>query len=745
MSTAPDPDAAAAADPLLAALLWLTRHHGREHSAASLLAGEALEGRLGTVQALRALQASGFKAGVVQRPLAQLNALVFPAVLLLHERGACVVLRRLDEGARYEVLDPCTGQAAVQEASALDARHSGFALLATPQPVNPAAPAAQDRPHWLWGVLRRFAPHYRSAMLAALLSNVLTLAMGLVTAVTFDKVIPHQAFVTLWALTGVALVALAFDSVARQLRAHLIDAAGKKVDLLVGTALFRHTLDLRMEHRPASSGACAHQLAQIELVRDFTTSATMSAVTDLPFVLVFIVAIFAVAGPLGWVMVVAVPLILGATALMQGALRRAMRSNLKHQAEQQAALVEALEGLEDVKAVGAQGRFAQRFEQATAAAAETALRSRRVASWSSNLTAGSQQAITLAMLVWGVYLIADKQISAGSLIGAVMFAGRAIAPLSSVVSLATRYQGARAALRALEQLMSLPTEQPPGAAVLPPMALSGRIALRDVQFAYPPTGAAPAPQVLRGVNLRVEPGERVVMLGRIGSGKSTILRVLAGLYEPTQGRVEVDGLDLRQLNRADFRAQVGFVSQEPRLFTGTLRENVAMGRPGVDAAALAEVARLTGLDRVVDAHPQGWEMEVGEMGALLSGGQRQLVALARCLVTRPRILLMDEPTSSMDAQSEFLFLRQLAAAVGDRTLVMVTHRPAVLELAQRVLVIDNGQVVRDGPKAAVMASLAPQPQPQPSQQPQQPQPLRQVAAGQPASAATVPLQAAAQA
>jgi ATP-binding cassette subfamily C protein LapB len=251
--------------------------------------------------------------------------------------------------------------------------------------------------------------------------------------------------------------------------------------------------------------------------------------------------------------------------------------------------------------------------------------------------------------------------------------------------------------------------------------------------------------VLKGVNLRVEPGERVVILGRIGSGKSTILRVLAGLYEPTQGRVEVDGLDLRQLDRADFRAQVGFVSQEPRLFTGSLRENVAMGRPGVDAAALAEVARLTGLDRVVDTHPQGWEMQVGEMGALLSGGQRQLVALARCLVTHPRILLMDEPTSSMDAQSEILFLRQLASAVGERTLVMVTHRPAVLELAQRVVVIDNGQVVRDGPKAAVMAALAPQPQPAQPSRPVPVAPGPAPAVAQPASAAVVPLPVATQA
>ncbi|NML14879.1 type I secretion system permease/ATPase [Azohydromonas caseinilytica] len=710
---APPPAAAAAApepatapDALLAALLWLTRHHGREHSAASLLAGQAVDaGLLTPAQALRVLQAASFKAGVVERPLAQLSELLMPAVLLLHERQACVVLRRL-EGARYEVADPLSGAVSVQAEAELAPRHTGFVLVATPQATPTSEADRVDAPHWLWSTLRRFAPHYRTAMLAALLSNVLTLVIGTVTSVTYDKVIPHQAFATLWALAAVALAALLFDTAARQLRAYLIDVAGKKADLLMGMALYRQTLEVRMEHRPASAGACAHQMAQVELVRDFTTSATLSVLTDLPFVLLFVAAIFVVAGPLGWVMVAAIPLVLGATLLMQNSLRRAMRANMQFMADQQALLVESLEGLEDVKATGAEGRFVGRFEVATAAAAEASLRSRRMASWSNNLASSSQQLVTLVMLVWGVYLIADNQLSSGGLIGAVMFASRAIAPLASVVGLATRYQGARAALRALDNLMGLPTERVAGAPALPPTRLSGRIALRDVQFAYPPTSAAPPPVVLKGVNLRFEPGERVAILGRIGSGKSTVLRILAGLYEPTQGRVEVDGIDLRQLDRADFRTQVGFVSQEPRLFKGTLRDNVTMGRPGIDAAALTEVAQLTGLDRVVAAHPQGWELEVGELGVLLSGGQRQLVALARCLVTRPRILLMDEPTSSMDAQSEQVFVRQLAAAAGDRTLVMVTHRPAVLELAQRVVVVDAGQVLLDGPKPLVLAALA---------------------------------------
>jgi len=306
-----------------------------------------------------------------------------------------------------------------------------------------------------------------------------------------------------------------------------------------------------------------------------------------------------------------------------------------------------------------------------------------------------------------VYLIQDGSVSGGALIGAIMFAGRAVGPLGSVVGLATRYQGARAAMASLDHMMKLPVERTPGATYVANHEIKGRIGLHDLSFSYPPTAeGAAAPKVLKGLKLKFEPGERVAILGRIGSGKSTVLRLLAGLYQPTEGMVEVDGIDLRQIDPADFRAKVGFVSQEPRLFKGTLRENVLLGRASVDASRLSEVARVTGLDRLIASHPQGWELPVGEMGGLLSGGQRQLVALARCLVTQPQILLMDEPTSSMDAQSETLFLRQLNEALGTRTVIMVTHRPAVLELAARVVVVDGGKVILDGPKAQVLAALS---------------------------------------
>ena len=702
-------------DALAHALSWLTRHHGKERSAESLLSGLPVDGRLGPDQALRALRDAGYSAGLVQRRVGELNHLLLPAVLLLKEGDACVVAARRADG-HYDIVMPGREHhACVATEAELESEYTGLTLVATPLPQSTAGTPAQGADklllrgpgqHWLWGTMRRFVPYYRGALLAAMLSNLLMLVTGLATSVIYDKVIPHQAYVTLWALAIASGLALAFDLMARQLRAYLIDMAGRKADLIVGTMLFRQTLAMRMEHRPESAGAYAHHLGQVEQVREFFASATLSAISDLPFIVIFVAMTVVIGGPLGWVLVIGIPLLLVMSLLIQGSLRRAMHANMQQQADLHGVLVEAVDGIEDLKAAGAQGRFLRKYEQATAAAAGAALRSRVITSWTINISSVAQQLATIVMLVWGVFLIDDRIITGGALIGAVMFASRALAPLSSVVMLATRYQGARAAMRALDEVMKKPVEREPGKVYVPRRELSGRIGLNEIGFAYPTSDGNPGPQVLKGLTLRFEPGERVAILGRIGSGKSTVLRLLAGLYQPTEGQVEVDGIDLRQIDLADYRARVGFVAQDPRLFNGSLRDNVLLDRPAADPARLPDVARLTGLDRLVAQHPQGWELPVGEAGALLSGGQRQLVALARCLVTRPQILLMDEPTSSMDAQSEVAFLRQLKEACGGCTLLMVTHRPAVLELVNRVTVVDGGRVVMDGPKLQVLAALS---------------------------------------
>lgn len=699
-------------DPLAHALAWLTRHHGRGRSARSLLAGLPTSDRMDAPLAVRALQEAGFHAGVIERPIRDLSALLLPAVLLLEDGDACVLVSRHADGRTYDVVMPGeVEQACTATEADLVTAYTGRTLVASPKVVSHAskedeALLADPSEHWFWGTLKRFTPYYRSALLAAMLSNVLMLVTGLATSVIYDKVIPHQAFVTLWWLAVGAGLALGFDLMARQLRAYLIDMAGRKADLLVGTRLFRQSLAIRMEQRPASAGAYAHQLAQIELVREFFASATLAALSDLPFIVVFVAMTFVIGGPLGFVPLLAVPMILIISWVIQGALRRAMMSQMQQQSDLHGLLVEAVDGIEDLKASGAQGRFLRQYEESAVAASAATLRSRRITALTMNLSAISQQLVTIIMLVWGVYLIDAKVITGGVLFASIMFAMRALAPLSSVVSLATRYQGARAAMRNLDRLMAQPVEREHGKRYVERPDISGRVALREVSFAYPAQDGDEPPVVIKGINLGFEPGERVAVLGRIGSGKSTVLRLLAGLYRPTEGMVEVDGIDLRQIDPADFRARVGFLAQDPRLFKGTLRDNVLLERASADPARLGEIARLTGLDRLVASHPKGWDLPVGEAGHLLSGGQRQLVALARCLLTRPRILLMDEPTSSMDAQSELAFLRQLKGAIGDCTLVVVTHRPAVLELVDRIVVVDGGRAVMDGPRAQVLAALS---------------------------------------
>lgn len=714
--------APAPGDPLLQCIAWLTAHHGKPRSPESLRAELEVQGQITPDQALRVLREAGYNAGLSPKRIPDINPLMLPAILLLGEGDACVLVRELEsEGeAKYEVVFPDAaagqmGQPAGATAKELAAAYSGFVLVATPR-LDAASEAradsllAQGGEHWLWGTIKRFTPYYRAAMVAALLSNVLLLVTGLVTSVIFDKVIPHTATTTLWTLAVGAFIALAFDLFARQLRSHLIDLAGRKTDLIIGSKLFRQTLGVRMEHRPESAGAYAHHLGQIEVVREFFASATLSALSDLPFVLLFVGMTFMVAGELGWVLALALPVLLGLNWAIQSRLRKASELQQHELADLQGTVVEVVEGLEDLKTTGAQGRFIRRYEMSSAVAAESGLRSRALTAFSGNLTMTSQQLITLIMLIWGVYLIKDGQLSPGALVGAVMFAGRAMAPLSSLMLLSMRYQGAKACMQALDKLMARPVERDGRRSYVSLRNAQGKLGLNDVGFSYPLPGGVQgnAPKVLRGVGLKFEPGERVAVLGRIGSGKSTILRLLAGLYQPTEGAVEFDGIDLRQIDPAEFRARMGFVGQEPRLFNGTLRDNVAMGRGDIDAARLVEVARLTGLDRLISGHPQGWDLGVGEMGGLLSGGQRQLVALARALVHKPQILLMDEPTSSMDAQSEILFLRQLkeAMATGNSTLIVVTHRPAVLELVSRIVVVDAGRIVMDGPRDAVLAALS---------------------------------------
>lgn len=716
-------------DSLLDSASWLCDYYGQGRTREALTAGLAMSASLTPSLALELLAQAGFSVRLTEQKLSLLSDHLMPVLLLRRNGSACVLLGRRVERSEsdakdariiYRTVMPELGNDSVEcGESEIDDTYSGYVVLVKPN-AKPDARDSETLPepagHWLLRTLWRYRSYYASAALGAFLINVLGLASVFFTMNVYDRVVPNQAYVTLWSLAiGVAL-AMLLEAVSRHVRAYVLDTAGKKADLVLGSLLFRQALAIRMERRPASAGSFAHRLREFESVRDFATSATLSAVSDLPFVLLFVVVIFAVAGPLGWIPLLMIPLIVGVGVIVQWPLARAMRENLREASLKQGVLIESVEGLETLKAVGGEGAMRHRWETCSAKAAASSMKSRQLSSIATSIVSWLQQMQTVVIVVSGVYLVGAGTLTQGALIGAVMLAGRATAPLGQIMGLALRFQQAKAALHSLNELMAMPVDHDVEQEYLARPSLTGHVKLDDVSFSYPSAMPQQNTPVLESVSVEIRPGERVAILGRVGSGKSTLLRMIARLYRPTGGKVLADGLDAEQIAPADWRKTFGYVAQDSRLFFGSLRDNVMLGRPDATTDELLNVLKLTGLDELAARHPLGVGLPVGENGNELSGGQRQLVALARSLIAQPRALLLDEPTSAMDTQTETLFIEHLRQAAAGQTLVVVTHRTTLLALVDRIVIVDQGKIAMDGPKAQVLAALSGQPAPPPGEE-----------------------------
>jgi ATP-binding cassette subfamily C protein LapB len=692
-------------DSLLECLEILTRLHGRPVSKDALAAGLPLEDhRLTPSLFVRAAEAQGYSARVLKRALRRISSLVLPAVLLLKDGRACI-LTRIDRADAMEIVFPETGLGAkTVPLREVAERYSGYCIFVQPRPRGDQR-AGDDAPAptrwWFWGTLWRFRRYYLETMIAALMINVLALATSLFVMNVYDRVVPNNAEATLWVLAIGVTIAVGFEFVARTLRGYLLDVVGRKVDLLLASQLFRQALGMRMEARPASAGAFAANLREFETLRDFFTSATLTTLTDLPFVFLFAWIIGLLAGPLAVIPLLAIPVLLLVGLLAQFPLARLMQRHLNESSAKHGVLVEAVEGVETLKTLSAEGTLQRRWENYTALTAQTALRSRFISALVVNFTMLMTQAVSILIVVYGVYLIAAGALTIGGLVACTILAGRALAPLGQLAGLLTRYQHARSALLVLNRVMELPTERPQGRSFLHRPVLNGQIEFAGVGFAYPRTKLP----ILQGVSFRIQAGEHVALVGRVGSGKSTTLRLMMGLYDCTSGSVLIDGTDLQQIDPADLRRNFGHVSQDARLFYGTLRENVTLGAPLADEEAILAASRIAGLDRLVSGHPLGFDLIVGERAESLSGGQKQSVALARTLLAAPQVYLLDEPTSSMDHNTEQAFITHFKKVIQGRTLVLATHKPAMLELVGRLIVLDNGKVVADGPRDAVLKAL----------------------------------------
>ncbi len=688
-------------DPLELCLIFLARHLELPASDTAIRAGRVgIDKRLDPRGFIEAAERHGLVAALGEHRLEDLPDSLLPAVALLRDNRAVVITERLADGT-LALFDPALGETLVQcRPERLMPDFLGHIIAVRPK-HRPAA--ASDAPalatgHWFWSALSSNRWIYTQVVLAAALTNVLGLSTSLFIMVVYDRVLPNEAIESLVALTLGVSIALLFDFLVKTLRSLFIDRAGQQADLRMGRRIFDHVLNLQMSAKRGSAGGFANTLREFESLRDFFASASLVAIVDLPFILLFIWVISLIGGPLYIVPLLAVPLVLIVGLAVQPFLKRLSNSAFDEGRNKQGVLVEAISGLETIKASGAAPLIRERWEESVRQQSDIGRRGRAIQQFALNATAFAQQAAQVSIVVYGVFLVGDGIISMGAMIACVILTGRTLAPLAQLAQTMTRINQARTSFRAIDQLMAMPSERPSGRRFLSRPSLQGKIDLQGVSFRYPEQTV----EALTDINLHIAPGEKVALLGRVGSGKSTLARLLLGIYAPERGAVMVDDTDIRQLDPADLRASVGSVLQEAWLFTGTLRQNIAIGAHQPTDQEILAAAKLAGAHDFIARHPQGYDMMVGERGEGLSGGQRQLVCLARALLGNPPMLLMDEPTSAMDIQTEQDMIARLKQATGDKTLVVVTHRISLLELVDRVIVLDQGKVVADGPKHEVM-------------------------------------------
>ncbi|TKA94065.1 type I secretion system permease/ATPase, partial [Cereibacter changlensis] len=648
-------------------------------------------------EALALAKRAGLAAGFGPLPLDRLDVTLLPAILMVGTDHAIVVERRIGRG-RYAVHDPRLGRESVEmDQDDLAAGYAGHALIF--RRSLRGDPVAPRRGHWFWSAFRDSRWLYLQVVLAAAVANLLGLTTSIFTMTVYDRILPNGAVESLLALTAGVMIALVFDFLIRSLRAAFVDRAGMRADLAIGGAIFDRLLDIRLEDRPGSSGALAGTLREFETLRDFFTSATLIAIVDLPFVLLFLFVVHLVGGPLVLVPAVAVPTVLVVGLAVQPFLARGAERAFAEGQTRQGVLVETLSGLDTIKTAGAARVMRARWETAMERQAVQGLATRAFAQFALNATVLVQQAAQVCLVFYGVFLVEAGSVSAGALIASVILTGRALAPLAQIAQTLTRANQARSAWRALHGLMQRPTEREEGRAYLARPPVRGEVELRDVVFAYPGQEG----QALNGVSFRIAPGEKVAIIGRIGSGKSTVARLLSGLYAPQQGAVLVDGVDIRQIDPGELRHGMGVVLQDVWLFSGSVRDNIAAGAAHASDDEVRDAARLSGADSFIAQHPQGYGLMLGERGEALSGGQKQQIALARALIGAPPLLVLDEPTSALDLQGEQALVRRLREGTAGQTLVVVTHRSALLDLVDRVIVLENGKIVADGPRGRAAA------------------------------------------
>ena len=653
---------------------------------------------------VRSAKRAGIKARLQNVEISELPSNALPVIALL-DGDKSVVVEAINADGGAIIYDPHSdAESRAISLSDLQELSSGFVLLARPKfrlSASQLGGIGMQSEHWFWSVMLEHRGLYRDVIYTSLFVNVLALALPVFTMNVYDRVVPNAAFETLWVLAVGVLIAVFADVGLRVMRGYFLDYSARRIDVDLSAAILEKTLGMRLENKPVSVGSYASNLRSFEFLRDITTSASLTGFIDIPFAFVFLLVV-------AWISpYLLIPIVIGIVALlllaliMRPRLERLTETTYAASAQRNATLIETLSGLETLKAMGAESVMQRRWEEATRFLASQNLRSKNLQQWLSQSSSALQRFVQMFVIVLGVYLISAGQLSMGGLIACTMISSRATAPFAKLGSLITQYQNARVAMQSMDALFGTPSEYREESAYLSRESFNGDYEFKKVSFKYPNTEL----QSLSEASLKIKAGEHIAVLGRVGSGKSTLSKLALGLFQASDGEIRVDGVDIRQLDPHEYRGSVGYVPQEVTLFTGTLRDNISLGRPFITDAQLVRAVERAGIADWVNRHPLGFDMQISERGDSVSGGQKKCIAVARALVTEPNILILDEPTGGTDQTTERTIIESLSEFMKGRTLIVVTHRNSLLALVDRIVVVDRGKIVADGARDAVVNAL----------------------------------------
>ena len=557
--------------------------------------------------------------------------------------------------------------------------------------------------HWFWSAFAEHRRIYYRVFLAATLVNFFSVGSSIFIMVVYDRVVPNSAFESLYALTlGMALI-IVFDFILKMLRAYFIDYAGEYVDKKIGDSIFDRLLEAPTSVVTGPVGATANTFREFDQVRDFFTSATLSLVVDLPFIFLFIFVIYLISGPLAVVPLVAVPVVLFVGLAIQPFLARVSTELGSHNQEKQSILVETISGIESIKVLGGGDLVKDRWKDAATKQSSVSRVSRSLAQIAVNTAQTAQQVCLVGIVFYGVFLVGDGTVTMGAMVAAVLLSSRTLAPLGQIAGLAGRANNARTAYRRLASFMEETKESSKSkrdaAAIRRPKL--GSLELTDVTYRYPDKEV----DTIRDMKLKIKEGEKVGILGRNGSGKTTLIKLACGLFDANDGLVTYDGLDINQIHSEDISKYIGIVLQDVQLFSGSVKENITMGRKNISEEDIVNAGQLSGVEEFIGKMPGGYDLLLTDRGMGLSGGQRQAIAIARAIVCKPTHYILDEPTSAMDMNSEQAFIAKFSQTLANSTLIVVSHRMPLLNLVNRIIVVNEGQVVDDGPKETILQKL----------------------------------------